>query len=152
MRPFDCHQVCSNRTLRSDSTARKPPKIETPVNNNNKDVQATKLAVCARDLCTSWEVLNWEPRKLRATCTRKLLTVCARRARLKVWLIDRKAQSLLDSQVRHILASSTRMSSTGTTPCPSVGNHISCHYIRQWQLAKSDRDESCPPMTIQIIE
>ena len=114
--------------------------------NNNKDVQATKLAVCARDLCTSWEVLNWEPRKLRATCVRKLLTVCARRARMKVWLIDRKAQSLLDSQVRHILASSTRMSSTGTTPCPSVGNHISCHYKRQWQLALVART-SCPPTT-----
>ena len=47
MRPFDCHQVCPNRTLRSDFTARKPPKIETPVCDMDMS-QRSKRAIISK--------------------------------------------------------------------------------------------------------
>ena len=47
MRPFDCYQVCPNRTLRSDFTARKPPKIETPVCDMDMS-QRSKRAIISK--------------------------------------------------------------------------------------------------------
>jgi len=53
-------------------------------------------------------------------------------------------QVLLDNQVRHIVTSSTRVLSAGTTPCPSGGNYIVCQISMAGPNPEVGRDEGIP--------